>query len=47
MELNREQLRAIIFYNWKRGITYDQCFGEMSTTLSDNKDIQIRQLLVS
>jgi histone-lysine N-methyltransferase SETMAR len=37
MELNREQLRAIIFYNWKRGLTYDQCFDEMSTTLSDNK----------
>lgn len=36
MELNREDLRVIIFYNWKRGLEIDQCYDEMAEYLGDN-----------
>lgn len=36
MELNREQLRAIIFYNWKRGLSYYECFDGMIKILGGN-----------
>ncbi len=33
MNLDREQVRAIIFFDWKKGLTRDQCFEEMNTYL--------------
>ena len=30
MNLNREQIRAIIFYNFKRGLFRNECLQEMS-----------------
>ena len=36
IDLNREQFWEIIYYNWKRGLTYDQCFDQMSTALGHN-----------
>jgi histone-lysine N-methyltransferase SETMAR len=33
MELEREHIRAIIFYNWKRGLTSAECEEEMRQTL--------------
>ena len=29
MELNREHFRAIIFYNFRRGLTQQQCIDEL------------------
>ena len=29
MELNREHFRAIIFYNFRRGLTQQQCIHEL------------------
>src|SRR5581483_9797649 len=33
MEFDKEQIRAIIYYNWKRGLTRAQCDEEMKTVL--------------
>lgn len=33
MELNREHMRAILFYNWKRGLSASDCRIEMSGAL--------------
>ena len=35
MELNREHFRAIIFYNFRRGLTQQQCIGELNSILGD------------
>ena len=34
MELNREHFRAIIFYNFRRGLTQQQCIEELNSILS-------------
>ena len=31
MELNREHIRAIIFYNFRRGLNQQQCIDELNT----------------
>ena len=31
MELNREHFRAIIFYNFRRGLTQQQCIAELNS----------------
>ena len=33
MELEREHIRAIIYYNWKRGLTRSECGEEMKHVL--------------
>ena len=35
MELNREHFRVIIFYNFRRGITQQQCIDELSSIFCD------------
>lgn len=35
MDLKRESFRAIIYYNWKRGLTREECFEEMRTVLGE------------
>ena len=35
MELNREHCRAIIFYNFRRGLTQQQCFDELNLIFGD------------
>ena len=35
MELNREHYRAIIFYNFRRGLTQQQCIDELNSIFSD------------
>ena len=35
MELNREHFRAIIFYNFQRGLTQQQCIDEFSSIFVD------------
>ena len=31
MELNREHFRVIIFYNFRRGLTQQQCINELNS----------------
>ena len=35
MELNREQFRAIIFYNFRSGLTQQQCINELNSIFAD------------
>lgn len=35
MELNREHFRAIIFYNFRRGLTQQQCMDELNSIFGD------------
>ena len=35
MELNREHFRAIIFYNFQRGLTQQQCLDELNSIFGD------------
>ena len=35
MELNREHFRAIIFYNFRRGLTKQQCIDELNLIFGD------------
>ena len=35
MELNREHFRAIIFYNFRRGLTQQQCIDELNSIFAD------------
>ena len=35
MELNREHFRAIIFYNFRRGLTQQQCMDELKSLYGD------------
>ena len=35
MELNREYFLAIIFYNFRRGLTQQQCIDELNSILGD------------
>lgn len=35
MELNREHFRAIIFYNFRRGLTQQQCLDELNSIFGD------------
>ena len=35
MELNREHFRAIIFYNFQRGLTQQQCMDELKSLYGD------------
>ena len=35
MELNREHFRAIIFYNFRRGLTQQQCIVELNSIFGD------------
>ena len=35
MELNREHFRAIILYNFRRGLTQQQCIHELNSIFSD------------
>ena len=35
MKLNREHFRAIIFYNFRRGLTQQQCIDELNSIFGD------------
>ena len=35
MELNREHFCAIIFYNFRRGLTQQQCIDELNSIFGD------------
>ena len=35
MELNRENLRAIIYYNFRRGLSRQECFNKLASTFGD------------
>ena len=35
MELNRKHFHAIIFYNFRRGLTQQQCINELNSTFGD------------
>ena len=35
MELNREHFRAIIFYNFRHGLTQQQCINELNSIFCD------------
>ena len=35
MELNRKHIRAIIFYNFRRGLTQQQCIDELDAISDD------------
>ena len=35
MEINREHFRAIIFYNFRRGLTQQQCIDELNSIFGD------------
>ena len=35
MELNREHFHAIIFYNFRRGLTQQQCIDELNSIVGD------------
>ena len=35
MELNHEHFRAIIFYNFRRGLTQQQCIDELNSIFGD------------
>ena len=35
MELNREHFRAIIFYNFRHGLTQQQCIDELNEIFGD------------
>ena len=35
MELNRKHFRAIIFYNFRRGLTEQQCIDELDSIYGD------------
>ena len=35
MEVNPEHYRAIIFYNFRRGLTQQQCIDELNSIFSD------------
>ena len=35
MELNPEHFRAIIFYNFRRGLTQQQCIEELNSIFAD------------
>ena len=35
MKLNREHFRAIIFYNFRRGLTQQQCIDELNSIIGD------------
>ncbi|GFT62756.1 hypothetical protein NPIL_383491 [Nephila pilipes] len=35
MELNREHFRAIIFHNFRRGLSRQECFDELNSLYSD------------
>ena len=40
MELNREHFRAIIFYNFQRGLTQQQCIDELDSIFGDEAPSQ-------
>ena len=35
MELNREHFRVIVFYNFRRGLTQQQCIDELNSLFGD------------
>ena len=35
MKLNREHFRAIIFYNFRRGLTQQQCIDELNSIFDE------------
>ena len=35
MALNREHFRAIFFYNFRRGLTQNQCIDELNSIIGD------------
>ena len=41
MELNREHIRAIIFYNFRRGLTQQQCIDELNLIFGDEVPLQV------
>ena len=41
MELNREHFRAIIFYNFRRGLTQQQCIDELNSIFGDEAPSRI------
>ena len=41
MELNREHFRAIIFYNFRRGLTKQQCIDELNLILGNEAPSRI------
>ena len=40
MELNRENFRAIIFYNFRRGLTQQQCIDEFNSIFRDEAPLR-------
>ena len=40
MELNREHFRAIIFFNFRRDLTQQQCIDELNSIFGD--DVPLR-----
>ena len=41
MELNREHFRALIFYNFQRGLTQQQCISELNSIFVDEAPSRI------
>ena len=41
MELNREHFRAIIFYNFRRGLTPQQCIAELNSIFGDEGPVSL------
>ena len=42
MELNREHFRAIIFYNFQRGLTQQQCNDELNSIFGVEAPLKAR-----
>ena len=42
MEYNRENFRAIIFYNFRRGLTQQQCIDELKSVFDDKAPSKTR-----
>jgi hypothetical protein len=39
-ELNTDHIRAIVYYNWKRGLNAEECKLEMDDVLGDQAPLQ-------
>ena len=40
MELNREYFRAIIFYNFRLGLTQQQCIDKLNSIIADEAPLE-------
>ena len=45
MKLNREHFRAIIFYNFRRGLTQQQCIDELNSIFGNGAPLKTRVYL--